>query len=592
MPLTARQRSIHNKNGAKRGTSFSKGKRKWNEGEFLVTNAPSDLRSIAYPGGAVALVLLLGARILSAYYGHVADCDETFNYWEPLHYLVYGTGLQTWEYSPVYAIRSYIPLWLFAVPAKILSWFMTPVSVFYALRVLLAVLSACAELMFYKAVCHEFGVHVGRVWLALTLPAAGMFTSSAAMLPSAWSSALASAALACWWRKRYPPAVLLTAASAIMSWPFTALLGVPIAIDMLFIKRQFVDFIKWSVIALILILLPTIAIDSWHYGKLTIAPLNIVLYNIFTEHGPSLYGVEPWTYYFVNGFLNFNVVWVYALSCPLQLLACTVIAPRSTARASFCAPYWLDLMPLALWLAVFMLQPHKEERFLYPVYSMIILAGAIALDCLQKMTFAVGTELFRWRRERERRHYLAYTGPLMIMCVLVAGVGGISRITALYTNYHGPMTILRHLPAAPDNSQINVCFGKEWHRSPSSFHLPSGYVTRFIRSEFNGQMPAPFSDAHNATRLIHAHFNDQNKGDNSTYLTPSQCHYLVDSDVGNPSFLQPHYHKQKSWETVASVAILDANKSHQVFRAFYVPVLSSKNTVFANLYLLKNKFLV
>lgn len=55
--------------------------------EYLYTNAPTDLRSIAYPGGAVALALLLTARLASAYYGQIADCDETYNYWEPLHYL-------------------------------------------------------------------------------------------------------------------------------------------------------------------------------------------------------------------------------------------------------------------------------------------------------------------------------------------------------------------------------------------------------------------------------------------------------------------------------------------------------------------------
>ncbi|KAJ8733666.1 hypothetical protein PYW07_014217 [Mythimna separata] len=592
MPLTARQRSIHNKNGAKRAQSFSKGKRKANEGEFLVTNAPSDLRSIAYPGGAVALGLLLAARLVSAYWGHVADCDETYNYWEPLHYLVYGSGLQTWEYSPAYAIRSYMPLWLFAVPAKILSWFMTPVSVFYSLRMLLAVLSACAELMFYKAVCHEFGVHVGRVWLGMTLPAAGMFASSAAMLPSAWSGALASGALACWWRRRYPPAIFLTAASTLLSWPFTALLGIPIAIDMILMKRQILDFIKWSVLSLVIILVPTVLVDSWHYGRLVVAPWNIVAYNIFTEHGPDLYGVEPWTYYFVNGFLNFNIVWVLALSCPVFLLACTAMTSRSTARAAFCAPYWLDLMPLALWLGVFMLQPHKEERFLYPAYTMIILAGAIALDCLQKMTFAVGTELFRWRRERERRHYLSYTVPLMVMCVLIAGIAGISRTAALYTNYHGPMTILRSLPEVPEHADIRLCWGKDWHRSPSGFHVPPGYSLRFIPSEFTGQLPAPYADTHNATRLIHPHFNDLNKGDNRTYISPKECHYLVDSNIGHPSALEPAYHKDPAWEVVSSVAILDAKKSHQVFRAFYVPVLSSRKNVYANLYLLKNKVLV
>lgn len=34
-----------------------------------------------------------------------------------MHYLLYGTGMQTWEYSPLYAIRSYAYLWLHALPA-------------------------------------------------------------------------------------------------------------------------------------------------------------------------------------------------------------------------------------------------------------------------------------------------------------------------------------------------------------------------------------------------------------------------------------------------------------------------------------------
>lgn len=79
---------------------------------------------------------------------------------------------------------------------------------------------------------------------------------------------------------------------------------------MLFYKRLYVEFFKWSAVSLIVILLPTVLVDSWHYGRLVVAPWNIVAYNIFTEHGPDLYGVEPWTYYFVNGFLNFNIVWV------------------------------------------------------------------------------------------------------------------------------------------------------------------------------------------------------------------------------------------------------------------------------------------
>lgn len=47
------------------------------------------------------------------------DCDETFNYWEPTHYLSHGYGLQTWEYSPEYGIRSWLYIGLHAVIGNI-----------------------------------------------------------------------------------------------------------------------------------------------------------------------------------------------------------------------------------------------------------------------------------------------------------------------------------------------------------------------------------------------------------------------------------------------------------------------------------------
>lgn len=33
-----------------------------------------------------------------------------------MHYLLFGSGFQTWEYSPVYALRSYYYLLLHAAP--------------------------------------------------------------------------------------------------------------------------------------------------------------------------------------------------------------------------------------------------------------------------------------------------------------------------------------------------------------------------------------------------------------------------------------------------------------------------------------------
>ena len=38
-----------------------------------------------------------------------------------------------------------------------------------------------------------------------------------------------------------------------------------------------------------------------------------------------------------------------------------------------------------LWLLIFWTQAHKEERFLFPAYPLIVLAGALALDTTQRL---------------------------------------------------------------------------------------------------------------------------------------------------------------------------------------------------------------
>lgn len=63
--------------------------------------------------------ILLTPRLLAAQYSIVGDCDEVFNYWEPTHYLVHGTGFQTWEYSPTYAIRSWAYVGIHALIVKV-----------------------------------------------------------------------------------------------------------------------------------------------------------------------------------------------------------------------------------------------------------------------------------------------------------------------------------------------------------------------------------------------------------------------------------------------------------------------------------------
>ena len=68
---------------------------------------------------------------------------------------------------------------------------------------------------------------------------------------------------------------------------------------------------------------------------------------------------------------------------------CHALLPN--AASSDTGKWYLNTSALFLWLAVFVLQPHKEERFLYPVYPLVALAAACAVDAAQKIYFRFET---------------------------------------------------------------------------------------------------------------------------------------------------------------------------------------------------------
>lgn len=136
-----------------------------------------------------------------------------------------------------------------------------------------------------------------------------------------------------------------------MGWPFSAALILPLAFfDILFpssttttpsshsfsssnqssseaadtpstFLERFTDWFIAALLSLVLILIPLAGIDYLYYRKLTLVPFNIVVYNVFSgssDRGPDIYGTEPWHFYFVNLFLNFNFASLAALaSLPL-----------------------------------------------------------------------------------------------------------------------------------------------------------------------------------------------------------------------------------------------------------------------------------
>lgn len=121
-------------------------------------------------------------------------------------------------------------------------------------------------------------------------------------------------------------------------------------------------------------------------------------------------------------------------------------------------------------------QPHKEERFMFPVYPMICLAGAITVDVIQKLWFFFKTYLMPLKKTA---HYLQGTIHIMVAAILICGLLGISRSFALYKGYYAPMDIMMEANKlsgegiVPDDAHVNFCVGKEWYRFSGSFFFPS-----------------------------------------------------------------------------------------------------------------------
>ncbi|KAK9046446.1 hypothetical protein V6N11_052333 [Hibiscus sabdariffa] len=136
-----------------------------------------------------ALFALGMVRYMSATTNIIHNCDEVFNYWEPLHYLLYKSGFQTWEYSSRFALRSYLYIVFHEVVGRPASWLFAyeKVRVFYAVRIFLGLLSVISDATLVIAVSRKYGKYLAFYALAMLCLASGCFFASTSFLPSSLS---------------------------------------------------------------------------------------------------------------------------------------------------------------------------------------------------------------------------------------------------------------------------------------------------------------------------------------------------------------------------------------------------------------------
>ena len=501
---------------------------------------------------SILLLLLITRIVIQPYYSLISDCDETFNYWEPLNLLVRGFGKQTWEYSPEYSIRS----WAFLLPLygilKPLNQVIdSKVLLFYTARALLGFVSFLFEYSLSKEISSVMSLHVSIMWLLFQLFNPGWFHASVEFLPSAFAMITTLGYMK--YTLRYlstgnelpfVKSISFVFLGGILGWPFSLILVVTNVIHYTATHR-FMDTLRAGVSSsFVFAIISSIvaAIDSFFYGKLSVVPFNIVMYNIISaneDSGPNIFGVEPWYYYIQNLLLNF----------PITTLFFGVIGFTQLS-------IWPLSGSLFIWLNVFLAQPHKEERFLYPIYGIISLLAAVGLFNI--------TVSIRWKKLRK-----LVRGIVFFVTLLQAA----SRILALTNNYTSPIQVYSHLPESTENKV--VCTGREWYHFPTSLILPDNYRLQFVQSGFDGLLPGDFLETgtlNEKIRSVPNGMNNQNIFDPSKVVDIDSCDYYVDINVSSNNqkdAVNPA--DTTAWVPLYCLPFVDTSSSKFLGRAFQVP---------------------
>lgn len=287
--------------------------------------------------------------------------------------------------------------------------------------------------------------------------------------------------------------------------------------------------------------------------------------------------------------MNFNI-WFILACAALPLFTLQKLFSRSAQANTVTGLRSIIFMtPFYMWLAIFSFQPHKEERFMYPAYPCLALNGAMSLHII----------LAAFGQSDPKTLVGKIPAKLKLLVVSFAMIGsidlGVARIYGIYSAYSAPLKIYEPLQTTGAYGD-SICFGKEWYRFPSSYHLPKNMRAKFVKSEFSGLLPGEFSEAKtgfgywSGAWLTPAGMNDENIEDmgkyvsNITAITPSitnlsqtdirACDFLVDTYYpgSNSSALEPHYIKDaEKWEQISCTPFLDASSTHILGRIIWIP---------------------
>lgn len=233
-------------------------------------------------------LLFATISLIAAKYNHIDDTDETYGYFEPLHYLLTKQGFQTWEYSPNFGIRSYAylsPFWLLStIFIKFTSLLFgdnyiasNKLILFYYIKIILGLFTAYSETKFITTIEKKSGKLSSYLTCILIISSPGIFYSSTSFLPSASAMSLFMLATSAYLESSFITCVFWGCICVCwLGWPFVAVLFVPLGLHMLIVEYyspkynqnciiSVIYLILQVVLVFIIVTIPSYLIDCYMY---------------------------------------------------------------------------------------------------------------------------------------------------------------------------------------------------------------------------------------------------------------------------------------------------------------------------------------
>lgn len=237
-------------------------------------------------------------------------------------------------------------------------------------------------------------------------------------------------------------------------------------------------------------------------------------------------------------------------------------------------------LPLLIWSLIFGSQPHKEERFLYPVYPLLILSSSLLLTLIFPMVTFVSKGIAANKINSKHIEKL-----VQLLFAFSVGMVSILRIINLVENYSTPLSVHREISTLPvSNISVNVCTGREWYHFPNSFFLPDNYRLKFIRSGFDGLLPGDFLEGASlkaSTSSIPPNMNNKNQYSDDKVIDFDECSYYIDNsqaanlEVGEPNIVErsgKELKVNKGWSVVQCQNIINpSGTSSGIGKLLWIP---------------------